>query len=77
MNAKTHAGDEKHVNTSASDETVEAKDLKQKGMDEQGEANRKLAPSGLTVDDIADQSAYEDDRLGVAHQAANSSDKKS
>ena len=76
MRAKTHAGDEKHTETSSSDETMNVEKMKQTGMNERKEADRKLQPSGVSVEEIAQQSAYEDNELEIAHQAANSETKK-
>lgn len=72
MRAKTHPGDEKHTETSSSEETMSVEELKQRGMNERREADRELNSSGVSVKDVADQSAYEDSELEIAHQAANS-----
>jgi hypothetical protein len=71
MRAKTHPGDEKHIETSSSGETMDVEEMKQPGIDEHSEADEKLR-HGLSVDDIAEQSAYEDNSTSIAHQAANS-----
>jgi hypothetical protein len=77
MRAKTHPGDEKHTETSSSEETMGVEEMKQRGMNERQEADRELNPAGVSVKDVADQSAYEDNELEIAHQAANSGrDKK-
>ncbi|HKY04612.1 MAG TPA: hypothetical protein VJQ56_06965 [Blastocatellia bacterium] len=72
MRANTHPGDEAHVETSSSNETMDKKKLDQSDGQNRAEANRKLEKSGLTVDDIAEQSAYAQDQTGVTEQAANS-----
>ena len=76
MRAKTHAGDEKHIETSSSDETMNVEKMKQSGMNERKEADRELQSSGVSAKEVAEQSAYEDNELEVAHQAANSETKK-
>jgi uncharacterized surface anchored protein len=77
MKARTHTGSEKRVKTSSSNETVSVEKGKQKGLNAEGKANRELGKAGLTVDDVAEQSAYESDRTNIAHQAAASDrDKK-
>jgi hypothetical protein len=46
--------------------------------DARGKADRELKQTGLTVDDIAQQSAYESDESDITHGTANSDrDKKS
>ncbi|HEY7911110.1 MAG TPA: hypothetical protein VIG62_04275 [Blastocatellia bacterium] len=77
MKAKTHAGDERKSKTSSHHETKEAGTARQDGMSERGEANKQLSRQGLTVSDVANQSAYEDDKNEVAHQAANMNRKDS
>lgn len=72
MRAKTHAGDETHVETSSSDETMNAEKLDQSDGRNKEKADRKLEETGLTVDDIAEQSAYAEDTTSVTQQAANS-----
>jgi hypothetical protein len=72
MRAKTHEGAEKHTETSSSDETMNVEKMKQAGMNERKEANKELRSSGVSVEEVARQSAYEDDELEIAHQAANS-----
>lgn len=76
MRAKTHPGDETHVETSSSHETMNKKKLDQSDGQSTAEANRKLKETGLTVDDVAEQSAYAEDRASVAQQAANSDGEK-
>ncbi len=71
MKATTHAGDEKKSETSSHHDTKETSAGKQEGINERDEANRQLGKQGLTVADVASQSAYEDDKNEVAHQAAN------
>jgi hypothetical protein len=71
MKARTHAGDERKSETSSHHDTKDAGKAKQEGINERGEANRQLSKQGLTVSDVANQSAYEDDKNEVAHQAAN------
>jgi len=72
MRAKTHSGDEEHVETSSSDDTIDVEKMKQPGINERKEADRQLSSSDISVDEVAEQSAYEDDVLEIAHQAANS-----
>jgi len=72
MRAKTHPGDDKHTETSSSDETMNVEKMKQPDMNQQQEADRKLNPIGVSVEDVSNQSAYESDELEIAHQAANS-----
>ncbi|HVF90200.1 MAG TPA: hypothetical protein VNH22_09030 [Blastocatellia bacterium] len=76
MRAKTHSGDEKHVETSSSDDTIDVGKMKQPGMDERKEADKQLGSSDISVKEIAEQSAYEGDELEIAHQAANSETNK-
>ena len=76
MRAKTHPGDEKHTETSSSDETMSVKEMKQPGMNERREGDRNLRPSGVSVEEVSEQSAYEDNELEIAHQAANSEGNK-
>lgn len=77
MRAKTHPGDETHVETSSSPATMNKKKLDQGDGQNKAEANRKLEQTGLTVDDVAEQSGYAEDQASVAQQAANSDrDKK-
>jgi hypothetical protein len=71
MKARTHAGDERKSETSSHHETKDASAAKQKGINERDEANKQLSKQGLTVSDVANQSAYEDDKNEVAHKAAN------
>jgi predicted transposase YdaD len=71
MKARTHAGDEQKSETSAHHETKETSAGRQEGIKERGEADKQLKKQGLTVSDVASQSAYEDDKNEVAHQAAN------
>ncbi|HYP28146.1 MAG TPA: hypothetical protein VE262_15635 [Blastocatellia bacterium] len=72
MRAKTHPGDDKHITTSSSDDTMNVKEMEQPGMNERKEGDGKLRPSGVSVEEVAEQSAYEDSELEIAHQAANS-----
>ena len=73
MRARDHEADEKRAKTSShSNETIEVEEGKQTGLNAQSKANRELGPTGLTVDDIAEQSAYRGDRTEVVEQAANS-----
>ena len=73
MRARTHQTDEKRTKTSShSNETIRVEDSKQTGLNAQNKANRELGPTGLTVGDIAEQSAYEDDKTNIAGQAASS-----
>ena len=77
MKANTHTGDEQRTKTSShTDETIAVEQGKQSGLDEEGKANRELEQAGLTVEDVARQSAYEDDPTNVAHQAAYSNQEK-
>jgi hypothetical protein len=71
MKARTHAGDERKSETSSHHETKDASAARQEGINERGEANKQLNRQGLTVSDVVNQSAYEDDKNEVAHQAAN------
>ena len=72
MKAKTHPGDEQKVATSSNPGTKASESMKHPGTDARGKADRKLEPTGLTVDDIAEQSAYDDDKADISHTAANS-----
>lgn len=73
MRAKEHETDEKRTKTSShSNETMDVEEGKHEGLNKESKANRKLQPTGLTVDDIAEQSAYEDDKMEVTEQAARS-----
>lgn len=73
MKAREHQTDEKRTKTSShSNETINAKEGRQVGLNAEGKANQELGRTGLTVDDIADQSAYEDDKTEVTEQAARS-----
>ena len=71
MKANTHVGDEKRAKTSShTDETIDAEQGKQVGLNVEDKADRELKQTGLTIEDIARQSAYEDDKTDVV--AANS-----
>jgi hypothetical protein len=73
MKAKEHETDEKRTITSShSNETMNVEEGRQEGLNKKSKANRKLQPTGLTVDDIAEQSAYEDDKTEVTEQVARS-----
>jgi hypothetical protein len=51
--------------------------MKREGLNTSAEAARELKETGLTVDDVAGQSAYEDDTSDVTHQVADSNRSKS
>jgi hypothetical protein len=72
MRAKTHPGDEQKVKTSSNRATVDSDSMGQSGGDARGKADRELNQTGLTVDDVADQSAYESDKANITQAAANS-----
>ena len=72
MKAKTHPGDEQKVQTSSNGATINSEDMKQGDAAARGKADSKLKPTGLSVDDIAEQSSYESDKPGIEHAAANS-----
>ena len=72
MRARTHPGDEKKVETSSDRATISSEDMKQGDSGARGKAERELKPTGLSVNDIAEQSAYESDKPGIEHAAANS-----
>lgn len=72
MRAKTHPGDEQKVETSSDRATIDSKNMKQSDTGARGKADRELKQTGLTVDDIARQSAYESDKQDIEQAAANS-----
>lgn len=72
MRARTHPGDEHKVNTSSDRMTTKSDNMKQNDGDARGKANRELKQTGLTVGDVAQQSAYESDEPNITHTAANS-----
>jgi hypothetical protein len=71
MRAKTHPGDEQKIETSSDRATMDSKDM-QSDTNARGKADRELKQTNLNVDDIAQQSAYESDKQGIEHAAANS-----
>lgn len=72
MRAKTHPGDERKVRTSSNRATTDSENMQHSDSDARGKADRELKQTGLTVDDIAQQSAYESDESDITHGAANS-----
>jgi hypothetical protein len=72
MRAKTHPGDEEKIETSSDRATTGSQSMKQHDAGARGKADRELKPTGLTVDDISQQSAYENDEPNITHTAANS-----
>jgi hypothetical protein len=73
MRARTHETDEKRAKTSShSNETISVEEGKQTGLNAQSKADGKLGPTGLTVGDIAGQSAYERDKADVSERVAGS-----
>jgi hypothetical protein len=72
MRARTHPGDEQKVETSSDRATINSEDMKQSNASSRGKADRELEPTGLSVDDIAEQSAYESDEPSIEQAAANS-----
>jgi hypothetical protein len=72
MRARTHAGDDQKVETSADGGTMDTEDMKQGDASTRGKADRALKPTALTADDIAQQSAYESDQQGIEQIAAHS-----
>ena len=73
MRARTHETDEERTKTSShSNETIRVEESEQIGLNARNKANRELGPTGLTVGDIAEQSAYEDDKTNIAGQVATS-----
>ena len=72
MKAKTHPGDEQKVATSSNQKTLDSEDMKQRGTNARGKADRELEQTGLTVDDISQQSAYENGKHDISDMAANS-----
>lgn len=76
MRAKNHPGSEEHTETSSSNETMKAEKLKREGLDNGSSAGSELKDSGLTAEEIAGQSAYEDDPADVTDQAAEAKKSK-
>jgi hypothetical protein len=72
MRAKTHPGDEQKVNTSSDRATTDSDNMKRGDGDARGDADRELKQTGLTVDDVAQQSAYERDESDITQTAADS-----
>jgi hypothetical protein len=72
MRAKTHPGDEQKVKTSSNRTTTSSEHLEQNDSDARGKADRELRQTGLTVDDVAQQSAYERDEPDITQTAAGS-----
>ncbi|HEX8088036.1 MAG TPA: hypothetical protein VF762_04240 [Blastocatellia bacterium] len=72
MRAKTHPGDEQKVKTSSDRATTGSENMQQSDGDARRKADRELKQTGLTVDDVADQSAYESDKANITQVAANS-----
>ena len=72
MKAKTHPGDEQKAQTSSNQVTMNSENMRKGNGGGRDKANRELKPTGLTVDDIAEQSAYESDKDDISHVAANS-----
>ena len=72
MKAKTHPGDEQKVKTSSNHKTMNSEKMAQRDSRARGKADRKLEPTGLTVDDIAEQSSYESDEHDISDMVANS-----
>lgn len=71
MRAKTHPGDEKKVKSSSDHKTTDSEDMKQPDQ-ARGKGNREIEQTGLTVDDISQDSAYEKDQQEISHIAENS-----
>ncbi|HVG18286.1 MAG TPA: hypothetical protein VNI02_04475 [Blastocatellia bacterium] len=72
MRAKTHPGDEQKVKTSSDHATTDSENMGQSDGRARGKAERELKQTGLTVDDVAQQSAYESDEPDITQTAANS-----
>ena len=72
MSAKTNPGDERKVKTSSHHGTVDSESMRQPNTGGRDKAESELEPAGLTVDDVAKQSAYESDENDISHMAANS-----
>lgn len=66
MKAKTHPGDEQKVQTSSNHATVNSEDMKQQGDETRDKAERELRPTGVTVEDIAEQSGYQSDEDDIS-----------
>jgi len=72
MKAKTHPGDGQKVATSSNQKTIDSEDMKQHRTNARGKADRELEQTGLTVDDISQQSSYESDKDDISDMAADS-----
>lgn len=73
VRARSHETDEKRAKTSShSNETIRVEEGKQIGLNGQSKSNRQLGPTGLSVGDIVEQSAYEYDKTDVTGQVASS-----
>jgi hypothetical protein len=72
MKAKTHPSDEQKVKTSSDHKTMDSEEREQPETNARGKADSRLEQTGLTVDEIAEQSSYERDEHDISNMAANS-----
>ncbi len=70
MNNRNNPGDDKHVQTSSSNKTMRIEKLKQETEVGREGADRVLKPTGLDVNDLANQSSYRENEGEVIDRVA-------